>query len=333
MNNPSPVVVLRRAVLAAGVDVILAPVLSGCDWLSDQPVAVAAHVWVGYEPMFLARERAWLNDSQVQLLRTRSASESISALRSGKVQAAALTLDEVLTARASGLALTVVLVFNVSMGADMLVARSPFKRLADLKGRRIGYEASSVGEVMLYEVLKAANLSRQDVSLVKLPVDQQLEAWQHQFLDAVITYEPVASQLLATGAVRLFDSRQIPGTIVDVLAVHHDALDRAHTSALRHLIAGHFRALDHLLRSPQDAAYRMAPHLNLPASAVLLAYKGLMLPTAVSNYRLLAGAQPELLATARMVMPILVDNGAIKQADTLVNLIRADYLPTDALSR
>jgi NitT/TauT family transport system substrate-binding protein len=74
--------------------------------------------------MFLARERGWLNDSQVQLVQTRSASESISALRSGKVQAAALTLDEVLVARASGLALSVVLVFNVSLGADMLVARS-----------------------------------------------------------------------------------------------------------------------------------------------------------------------------------------------------------------
>lgn len=320
-------------VLLAGAGVGLSAALPGCDGLSDQPVAVAAHVWVGYEPMFLARERGWLKDNQVQLLRTRSASESIASLRSGKAQAAALTLDEVLSARASGLPLTVVLVFDVSMGADMLVAQPQFKSLADLKGHRIGFEASSVGEVMLHEVLRVAGLSRHEVTLVNVPVHQQLVAWQQQTLDAVLAYEPVAGQLLTLGAVRLFDSCQIPGTIVDVLAVRPDALDRAHASALQHLIAGHFRALDHLMRSPQDAAYRMAPHLNLPASGVLLAYKGLMMPTVVSNYRWLAGPQPELLASARRVMPILLGSGAIQQADTLVNLIRADYLPTDALQR
>lgn len=256
----------RRHALAAACGTLLAPVVPGCGWVQDLPLAVAAHVWVGYEPMFLARERGWLDGDQVKLHETRSAIESIGALRAGTVQAAALTLDELLGARASGLALSAVLVFNVSMGADMLLVRPGITELAQLQGLRIGYEASSVAEVMLAEILKAAGLTRQQVHLEKIPVDEQVKSLQHHAVDAFITYEPVATQLLARGMARLFDSHQIPDTIIDVLAVHQDALDAAHSKALEHGIAAHFRALDELTRNPQPARCRL-PHGLAPEPA------------------------------------------------------------------
>ena len=321
----------RRQALGAAGCVALLPGLSSCGWLQNLPVAVAAHEWVGYEPMFLARDRGWLDATQVTMLETRSAVESIQAVRSGKAQAAALTLDEVLGARASGLALSVVLVFNVSLGADMLLVRPGITQLAQLKGRRIGYEASSVSEVMLAEVLKTAGLTRQDVQLEKIGVDAHLFAWQNRAVDAFITYEPVATRLLAEGMSRLFDSRQIPDTIIDVLAVKSDALDQAHANALKHLIAAHFRALDDLTRNPQDAAYRMAGHLHLPAQGVLAAFKGLILPTPASNYRLLSGGTPALLPTARRVAGTLRRSGILSNDDALAHLINGSYLPTDGL--
>lgn len=325
INNALP----RRHLLGAMGSAALLPGLSSCGWWQDLPVAVAAHVWVGYEPMFLARDRGWLDAAQVTLLQTRSAVESITALRTGKVQAAALTLDEVLGARSTGLALSVVLVFNVSMGADMLLVRPGINRLAQLKGLRIGYEASSVSEVMLADILKTAGLARQDVQLSQINVDEQLSAWQRHAADAFISYEPVASQLMAQGMTRLFDTRQMPDIIIDVLAVRSDALDHTHAKALRHLVTAHFRALDAFTRNPQDAAYRMADHLNLPAAGVLSAFKGLILPTATSNMRLLAGPAPELLPTARRVVGILRDSGLLLQSDSLTGLINSDYLPTE----
>lgn len=307
------------------------PALSACDWWQDSALAVAAHVWLGYEPMFLARDRGWLDAARVTLLETRSAVDSIAALRAGTVQAAALTLDEVLGARATGLALSVVLVFNVSMGADMLLVRPGITEMAQLKGLRVGYEASSVAEVMLAEILRLAGLAQQDIELLQIRVEDQPKAWQRHAADAFISYEPMATQLLAQGMTRLFDSRQIPNTIVDVLAVRSDALDHAHAKALRQLIDAHFHALDDLTRNPQDAAYRMAGHLNLPATAVLSAFRGLMLPTLANNHRLLAGSEPELLTTARRVADILLRIGILSQSDALTDLINARYLPTEGL--
>lgn len=323
----------RRHLLALAGGATLIPALPACDWLRDLPVSVAAHVWVGYEPMFMARDRGWLDAAQVTLLETRSAVESIAALQAGKVQAAALTLDEVLGARANGLALSVVLVFNESMGADMLLARPGITELTQLKGLRVGYEASSVAEVMLAEILKAAGLTRSDVVLQQISIGKQVIAWRNRAVDAFISYEPVATQLLAQGMTNLFDSRQIPGTIVDVLAVRGDALGHAHGKAIRHLVATHFRAIDELTRNPQDAAYRMAGHLDLPAAGVLTAFKGLILPNLLNNHRMLNGDQPDLMQTAQHVADILRRIGTLSQSDALIDLIHGEYLPTENLNR
>lgn len=319
----------RRQLIVFSGCLTLAATMAACAWWADRPIFIATRVWPGYELVFFARSEGWLDTQWVRLVETTSAADSVKALAGGKVDGAAMTLDEVLQARASGLPLSVVMIFDISAGADMLVARPGIKTFADLKGRRIGFESDSVGELMLAESLRAANLTKEDVTLVMIPIIQQHDAWLHDQVDAVVTFEPVATQLLAQGALNLFDSRQIPNTIVDVLAIRSDRLDRSHARAIRHLLGAHFRALKHLNRNPQDAAYRMAPHLGLPAADFLSAFKGLMLPDAANNYRLLAGTSPELLTSARKLSAIMVKSGLLKQDDPLTTLIRADFLPTD----
>ena len=295
----------------------------------DKPISIASHVWVGYEPMFIADREHWLNTKQVHLIETTSAIESLRAVTEGKAQGAAITLDEMLKARAQGLPLTAVMIFDISAGADMLLVNSNIKKLSDLKGHRIAFEESSVGELLLVSVLETAGLTKQDVVLVPLSVDKHNEAWRHKQVDAVISYEPVASQLLAQGAVKLLDSRQMPNTIIDVLAIRSDMLDKSHASAIRNLIAAHFRALEYLNHNPQDAAYRIASHLGLPAEHVMNAFKGLLLPDITSNYRLLAGENPELLSSADRLSAIMVSSSLLKQKDTMNSLINANFLPTD----
>lgn len=309
----------------------LSLLLPACGLWSDKPVAVAAHNWVGYEPMFLAQSRAWLDPNRVSLLATADARESIAALRSGRVQAAALTLDEVLSVRSSALALVVVLVFNVSMGADMLLVKPQINTLAQLRGQRIGLEASSVADILISETLRAAGLRLADVNLLRLPIDTHVVAWQRHDVDALLTYEPVASQLQALGMERLFGSQQLPETIVDVLAVRQDALDAAHASAWRHLLAGHFKAIDAIVRNPQDSAYRMAARLGLPATDVMRAFKGLELPGVSRNYDLLGGASPRLRAVAERLLPIVKARDSNVSTDDFSALFTASYLPTEDL--
>jgi NitT/TauT family transport system substrate-binding protein len=321
----------RRHVLAALGAMGLVNGLTGCNWLNDAPVTVAASMWVGYQPLFLARDHAWLKPDKATLLETHSPAESLEAVRLGKANAAAVTLDEMLTARGTGLPLTVVLVFNTSMGADMLLAEVGMTGLPQLKGQRIALEDSSVAEIMLAEILREAGLKQSDVRLLRTPVDDHPNVWHRHAADAFITYEPVASQLLARGLVRLFDSRQIPDTILDVLAFHRDALDAPHAQAIRHLLEAHFRALDSLVRNPQDAAYRLSSRLALPAPDVLKAFKGLVLPSLVANHRMLTGDSAQLMSTARRIAEILQHDNSKLAVDALQDLFTGAYLPTEGL--
>ncbi len=320
--------VFHRQFILAIWGLIVATAMSGCGLATDKPVSVAAHVWPGYELMFLARNEGELDAQRVKLVETASATETLQALAEGRVDGVALTLDEVLRARAQGIPLSVVLIFDVSAGADVLLARPGIKKLADLKGRRIGYESGALGALMLAEILRVGGLTKKDVQLVSLTINEQRDAWMRDQVDAVVTYEPVSSQLLAQGAVKLFDSRQIPNTIVDVLAFRSDVLDRSHAAAIRHLVSAHFRALNQLNHNPHDAAFRMSARLGLPQGEVLSAFKGLLLPDAINNELLLAGSAPPLRESARRLSELMVGDGLLPHADPLAGLIRADFIPS-----
>ena len=310
---------LRLAALAAG-----SVAVGACT--SGAPMSVGIHPWPGYEPLYLARNFGWLPEG-VRLREGQTAGDSVAALQTGEVDAATLTLDEALSVRASGVALTVVLVFDSSVGADMVMARPSIRVPADVAGRRIAVERGAVGEVVLQKLLDAAGLEKADVTVLDLAPDRQLDAWRAGAIDVAIGYEPFSSLLGREGARRLFDSRQFPGIIFDVLAVRSDRLSalRAQVDAL---LVGHFRALTHLRVNREDALRRIAAWRGLSFDEAERSYTGLNLPDAAGNRSYLdpTGARG-ILRAARELNALMLRVGSIKQADDLVGLIDPSFLP------
>lgn len=316
----------RRALLASLALLGLYPLLQGCS--ADKPMTIAMHPWPGYELLFLAERQGWLCKNCVRLRETTSASVSLQALHRGEVDGAALTLDEMLTARNNGLPLTAVLVFDISSGADKLMVRPEIRSLPDLAGKRIGVEQNALGALLLQLTLQAGGLQLNQLEVVNLPIDRHLESWQTTYLDAVITYEPQATRLAAAGAQILLDSRRFPGMILDVLAIRTELLD-AGKECLRSLTAGHFRALQHLRQNPQDAAYRIADQMRLSPHQVLDTFRELELPSLESNRQYLGGSSPKLLKAATMLHQIMLDNGLIRRIDPFTNLVSDRFLPKE----
>lgn len=312
-------------VLAAGA---LWGMLPGCRGKTAPPLTVAAHIWPGYEFMFLAQREGLLDSKLVMLRETASSSESIKALTDGTADAAALTLDEVLRVRAAGVRVSVVLVFDISAGADVVLARPGIRKLADIKGKRIGAEQGALGALMLSKALQAAGLRLDQVHVVPMTIDQHEAAWQRGEVDVLVCYPPISRKLMAEGAVNLFDSSQLPDTIFDVLAVRQEALEEK-GDAVRHLIAMHLRNQHRMHHNPQDASFRMASHLNLPSGEVLLAFKGMLLPNLDNNRRLFGGEKPLLQESARILSEVMLRDGLLQKADTLEALLRDDFLPGD----
>lgn len=318
----------RAASLGAtlGIATLAGGMLAGCS--ETPPLRIALHPWPGYQFMTLASRLGWVAPKDVNLMITSGFPETVAALKSGEVDGAGLTLDEVLSLREQGMPLQILLVFNVSAGADMVLAKPPVQSLAQLKGLRIGVEASSLGEVMLAKTLETAGLSRSDVVVVPMTDDHE-PAWMQGGMEAIITYEPSAASLRQKGLVSLFDSRAIPQLIVDVFVVKSNIVT-THGKALRALISGHFRAQDLWRRNPADASYQLGGLLNLAPEQVPEVFRGIDLPDRLYNRRYLTPPATEMVNAASEVGRIMHRAGLLKATPNLQELFVSEFLTAES---
>lgn len=313
----------RRRFLAASTLTPLA--LAACS-APLPPTRVGGIVWIGYEPLFLARELGYYDASALRLVEMPANSASLMALATGDLEAAALTLDECLFAREGGLDVRAILVFDYSAGADVVMARPEVGGIDDVRGRRIGVEETAAGALMFAKFLERAGITPADIVKVRLSPDEQIRAYQSGRVDLLISWEPIATQLEALGAQRLYDSSAFPGLIVDVLVARADAIARA-PEHFRALVGGYFRALDYLAAAPDDALRKMATRLGTTPNAVRAAQRGVRVIDRAANGAWLTGASPVLVQSAATVGAAMVTAGLLRQRPALDRLVDARFLP------
>lgn len=291
--------------------------LSACS--SEAPVAptkVGTNVWPGYEPLYLARAKGLLAPEKVQLIEYPSASEVIRSFRNGSLDAAALTLDEVLMLLQSDIPVKVVLVMDISEGGDAILSRPEITSFSELKGKRIAVESNVLGAYVISRALELNQMLLEDVKIENIGVGEHLEAYSKNQVDAVVTFEPVRTSLLKLGANEIFTSRDIPGEIVDVLVVHEEYL-RGNPARIKHVVHAWFETLDFMSDQKKEAMEIIAKRLFITADEVEASYHGLSLPRLDKNKQLLAGSTP-LLGTAliRLEQTMLANELLSRDLDT-----------------
>ena len=299
--------------------------LSGCQ--VSEPLKIALQVWPGYSFLYLAREQGLLSPHIVELIQTENLAASSDALANGSVEAAALTLDEVIYLMDKGIGLQVILILDVSVGADSVLAKPNIKELSDLKGKRIGVESSNQGTIMLTKLLEASHISRDEVQLITIN-DNHLQAWNEQQLDAIISYDPVSILFAEKGLRRIWDSRHIPGLIVDVIAVRVEAIEK-YSKALTSLVNAHFQAQLLWQNNPFDTVYFLAKILQIQPDKVKTAFMGIDLPDASFNRHYLSPPAQELNKTVLELSEIMIHNNLIKKKPNLDHLFSPDFIPGD----
>jgi NitT/TauT family transport system substrate-binding protein len=175
---------------------------------------------------------------------------------------------------------------DISNGGDAIVAKPEIKKLQDLKGRRVGVESTALGAFELSRALEQVGMTPKDVKIVSLLVSQDEQAFKQGSIDAIVTYEPTVSKLRAMGANLLFDSSQIPGEVLDILAMRESVVTKQPATA-QALTTGWFRALDYLQKHPSDAARRMASHEGVTPLQFLKSLNSIRIPDVESNQKIL----------------------------------------------
>ncbi len=299
--------------------------LTACSDKYVQPLVFGAVTWPGYEPAYVARELGYLKEDQAHLAEFTNSTEVLRAFRNGQLDIAAVTLDEALSLRRGVPDLQIFLVTDFSNGADVLMVRHGIENLGQLKGKRIGVEKTALGAYYLSLILHTANLASNEVDIVSLPLDEQARAFREGKVDAVVTFDPVRSELLRQGAEVLFDSTRVPGKIVDILVIR-GADARAQKAHLHEFVSAWFRALNVIQHNSTRAYPIMARREQVPLAQLEHAMPGLLLLDRKLNLQQFAGNPSTLLSTGTEIQHILKENGLVTGSDDLSQLINPDFV-------
>jgi NitT/TauT family transport system substrate-binding protein len=288
------------------------------------PIRLATNSWPGYEPFYFGRYKGVIPEKKIHLVEAGSASQVIRFYRNGLIDAAALTLDEVLVLRSYGHDPVIVLVIDISRGADVLYAKSFLRSLADLKGRRIGYEKTALGAYFLSRILDEAGLSKQDIISVSVEAMDHVDAFNNNRVDAVVTSANRIPQFYGTGHI-LFDSSRIDGEIIDVLAVDRRLL-HTRPADVKELVRMWFQSLRMIEENRAEADRFMAHRLKISIDDLHLSQRGIYFPGIEENRHLL-GSEGTLQNTVDRMMPVLLENGLQDEVQGSTELFTDAMIP------
>jgi NitT/TauT family transport system substrate-binding protein len=292
---------------------------AGCSRQEPAPLRVGSSMWPGFEAFYVAREFGYWNPDQTRLVEYASSSETIRAFRNGTIDGGMVTLDEALLLTEDAADIRVVMVADVSNGADVILAKPEFGGMKDLKGRRIGAETTALGALVLLRALQLSGLTRADVEIVPLEFSEHEAAFTHGIVDAVVTYEPTRSKLRNAGARQIFDSSQVPGEIVDVLVIRAEYA-RAHPEAVQLLLRGFYRAQRDFIERPQDFVRIAAARENTTPDEFRSSLALLRLLDAKESRAMLTGQSPALLKDARSLATLMIDQSLLRKTADVESL-------------
>jgi NitT/TauT family transport system substrate-binding protein len=296
----------KRTLLCATACLALLLSLSACMREPETALRIGTNVWIGSEPLYLARELGQLDPATVQLVEYPSASEVLRAFRNQAIDGMVISLDELFGLAVDGLQPRIILVVDVSHGADVVMGRPGMRSMRDLKGKSVAVEGGALGAFVLSRALALNGMQAGDVNVVHLESNEQANAFAKGQVDGAVTFDPFRTQFLQAGATTLFDSTQIPGEIVDLLAVRASVVEHQ-PKAVQALLTGWFAALDYMQRDPKDAAQRMGIRQQTSGAQFLAALQGLHIPDRSENLRMIGGATPELAVTGRRLMSLMLE--------------------------
>ncbi|TIV71246.1 MAG: transporter substrate-binding domain-containing protein, partial [Mesorhizobium sp.] len=127
---------------------------------------------------------------------------------------------------AAGLPVKIVLLLDVSMTADAMIAGKDVNSVADLKGKQVAFEEGTTSDILLKYALAKNGMSIADVQPVPMPAADAGSALIAGRVPVAVTYEPYLTTARAQNkdVKLLFTAGEDPGLISDVLVVRDEVI-------------------------------------------------------------------------------------------------------------
>ncbi|HSB04497.1 MAG TPA: ABC transporter substrate-binding protein [Thermodesulfobacteriota bacterium] len=230
---------------------------------SAEPIKLGMSTWLGYAPLYLAKEKGFFQKQgvDVEVVVIESPADRRAAFAADKIQGMATTVDtHVMTAAAENpIPVKQVLALDDSHGGDGMVAKKEIKTIKDLKGKTVAAQlGAGASYFWLNYVLSQNGMKLADLKAIDMKAGDAGSAFVAGKVDAAVTWEPWLSRAKATpfGHV-LLSSDKTPGIIVDSLAFKPDFI-KNRGADVKKIVAGWYEAVEFAAKNPAEADAIMA---------------------------------------------------------------------------
>jgi NitT/TauT family transport system substrate-binding protein len=305
---------------AAAIAVVCAVALAACGREPLAPIRIGTFPGPSNELVFLAQDRGWLTPADFRLVEFINDGEVVRAFRNGSIEAAFITVDEVLALAQSGMDPVILFVTAESRGGDAVLAHADVTSLPDLRGRRVAVQVNSVSAYLLRRALRSAGLGVGDLQIVNLPPDRHRAAFVRRDVDAVVSGEPVRSEILELGGTELYTSASLPLELVSVMVVSGIYLEQ-HVDRASTLCAA-WRRAEEQVRTSASAREWVAARMKLTPAALASMYNVVRVVNPSESDDLLGPPRPRLMATTARIQSVLLESGVLAQPLPLEPIFR-----------
>lgn len=282
---------------------------------------LATVVWIGYGPFYVAESLDLFkkHNLKVSLQVFNDPALIPAAIASGAVDGGMLTYDQVVGQVAAGRAMKVVMPIDYSNGGDAIVVDSSIAKVADFKGKKIGYNPLSPSDFLLSYALKTVNLSEKDISPVSMTPEAVPAAMASGALPIGVTYEPSLSQILGQGGGKkfkvVFSSKDAPGLIADVL-VFDEKVIKAKPTEITGVMKAYLDGMAYMKAKPDEAAKIIGKFMGVSAKEAKEQMSGVYnIPLAeMPKAFVKAKETTSYYASGEIIGQLLVAKGQIKAA-------------------
>jgi NitT/TauT family transport system substrate-binding protein len=333
---------IRALFIGAILSVLILFGINGCESetqtsqqpeTSGLPMKVGKAFWPGTYWVEIAYKKEWFKEAglNVELIDT---SEdyvgSLTDMVNGKLDANNFSLFDLMKFNVDGSDLVMVINADNSNGAEAILASSEIESLQALKGKNIGVSKGSYMEYILDAALDRVGVKETEVTLVNILSENAGDKINNGTVDAVVTYEPVVSKLLAGSDIRkLFDTSEIPGISPNGTAFHRSFIDQR-PGDVQAFVNVWYRTTLFIKENPKQAFGIIAQiYDQTPGEVQAFAQMDKILDLRDNNVSFAFGSGFESMhGTARKINHFLIESGVTDRQLDSTDFLDARFLRT-----
>ncbi len=246
------------------VIMIMSLIATGCSKKKVE-FQIGFNEWVGFAPLYLAKEKGFFGNLDVQLHFIALEGDKRAGLYADRFQMICETIDMFQIERdEKNYPGKIVFAVDESYGGDGVLATKEIQNIKDLKGRKVASEPGLPAHFVLQYLLHKEGMTIDDIELIIMSSSDAAQAFIAGKVDIAGTYEPYLSIALdkREDAHLFISTKDLPNLVLDVAIVNNQTLDKRKSDVVK-VYEGWIKAMDYYNNNPVESIDIMAKAFNL----------------------------------------------------------------------